>query len=119
MAAGQAAEVRPDGAVEDVLPQGRDGFGQRVDGHGPAAPLAYGVQHQGQGGNVVQMAVGQQHVVDGQHFIDREVAYPGTGINEDVLIHQESRGPAVAGDGAGAAEHADFHGGPVRNVSVA
>ena len=67
---------------------------------------------------MIQMAVGQQHVVDSQHLIDREVTDSRPGIDENVLVHQEGRGSAVAGDGARAAEHADFHGVSVRVASA-
>lgn len=44
--AGQAAEVRPDGAVEHMGGQRSNGFRQSMDGDGIRALGAYGIQHQ-------------------------------------------------------------------------
>ncbi|CKT11234.1 Uncharacterised protein [Mycobacterium tuberculosis] len=42
----------------------------------------------------------QNHVVDGGHFFEREVAHPGARIDEQVGVDQERGGAAVFGNGA-------------------
>jgi hypothetical protein len=49
---------------------------------------------------MVQVRVGQQHTVDQAHFVERQVAYAGSGIYQQLRINQEGGGPAVFGDGA-------------------
>ena len=107
---GDAGEVGPDDVVEDVGLQRGNGGGQGVHVHGGRAACADGVQHQGQGGDVVEVGVGEEHVVDVFHFVQGEVAYAGACVDEYIVTHQERRGAAVARDGTGAAEYTDFHG---------
>ena len=107
---GQAREVGPDEVVEDVLAQRGQGVrqgvhAQRLAGTGGGD----GVDHQRQAGDVVEVRVGEEDVVDAQHLLAREVADAGAGVDEHVLIDQERRCLAIASDGAGAAEHTHPH----------
>ena len=111
---GQAAEVGPDHAVEDVRPQGRDRLGQRVhaDGRpaGGAAAARHAVGQQADGQHVVEVGVRDDDVVDGDHLVEREVAHAGAGVDEHRAVEQE-RGRAAAGsDGTRTTENADLHG---------
>ncbi len=86
-----------------------DGGAQRMHAQRPGATAADGVEHQGQGGNVVEMAVREHHVVDAGHFFEGEIADAGAGIDEQVGIDQEGGGAAVFGDGARATQHTNLH----------
>ena len=97
------AEIGPDQVVEDVGAQCADGVGQGVDLQRLAASGTHGVHHQGQGGDMVQVGVGQEHALDPAHFVQRQVADTRAGIDQRVVIDQERRGPTVLCDGAGTA----------------
>ncbi|MCY1368578.1 hypothetical protein D9M69_555700 [compost metagenome] len=107
--AGNAFEIRPDDVVEHVRPQCVDGGCQCVHAQRPGAAAADGVEHQGQGGDVVEVRVGEHHVVDGGHLVEGEVADARAGVHEQVRIDQERGGAAVLGDGARATQHANLH----------
>ena len=97
----QSGEIRPDDVVEDVLAQGGNGLGQGMHAQGPpSAGRSSGVHHQGQAGDVVQVRVRQEHVLNAHHFLEREVAHARARVDQRVLIEQERGGAAVAGDGA-------------------
>ena len=68
-----------------------------------------GVDHERQAGDVVEVRMGEEDVLDAQHFLAREVAHAGAGVDEHVLVDQERGGSAIAGNGAGAAEHTHPH----------
>ena len=87
-----------------------DGFLQGVNLHRAAAPGRYGVKHQRQRGDMVQMRVCEKYMVDGLHFVQRKVAHACTCIDQDAPIDQKRGGAAVPGNRPGAAQHADFHG---------
>jgi len=53
--------------------------------------------------------MGQQHMVDRAHFVEREIAHAGTGIDQQVIVEQEGRGAAIPGNGPGASKHTHFH----------
>lgn len=58
---------------------------------------------------MVQMGVGQKDVVNGPHFLERQVTQACPRIDQDALVDQEGGCPAVLGDGAGATQYADPH----------
>jgi hypothetical protein len=111
---GQAREVGPDHAVEDVQPQGRDGGRQCVHAHRRAAggaPLAGdAVGQQADGQHVIQVGVGDQDVVDARHLLQREIAHTGAGVDENVVVEQEGSGSVAGGNRSRATEDADLHG---------
>jgi hypothetical protein len=111
--AGDAGEIGPDQVVEHMGLQRSNGAGQGVHlqrrrAFGQAA-RGDRVDHEGQGGDVVEVGMGEQHVVDLRHLIEREVAHAGAGVDQVVGIEQERSGAAVSGDGARAAEDANPH----------
>ncbi|MNT51175.1 hypothetical protein D3C72_1881300 [compost metagenome] len=92
-----------------MRPQCVDGGPQGMHAQGSGAAAADGVEHQGQGGDVVEVRVGEHHVVDGGHLVEGEVADARAGVHEQVRIDQERGGAAVLGDGARATQHANLH----------
>jgi hypothetical protein len=84
----QPGEVGPGHIVENVLAERVDGTGERVDLHGPTAPGRDGVEHQRQGGNVVEMGVGEQDVVYAQHLVRAQVTDAATGADEHIGVDQ-------------------------------
>ena len=51
----------------------------------------------------------EEDVVNLAHFFQRQIPHASARIDQDVVIDQKRRGSAIAGDGALAAENADFH----------
>ncbi len=93
---------RGDGAGQGVDLQRRRVGGQAAGGHG--------VEHERQRGDVVEVGVGEQHVVDLGHLVEREVAHAGAGVDQHIGVEQKGGGAAVSGDGARTAEYANPHG---------
>ena len=58
---------------------------------------------------MVKMGMGKENLVDIAHFIQRQVAYASSRINQNVAIDQERCGSAVFGDRTGTAQHTNFH----------
>ena len=87
---GQAREVRPDDAVEDVQAQRGYGGGQCMHAHRrpPCGMAAAGdaVGQQADGKHMVEMRVADQDVVDARHLFEREVADARAGVDEDVVV---------------------------------
>jgi hypothetical protein len=79
---------------------------------------AHRINHQGQRRHMVQVRMGQQHMVDAAHFFQRQIAHAGAGIDKDVIVNQERRGSAVLGDRAGTAQHPDLHPGTSLGLKV-
>ena len=96
---GDAAEIRPDDVVENMGLQRGDGGGQCVHLHRGAAQGRHGVQHQGQG----------CHMVDLAHFFEGEVAHAGACVDEDAPFDQKRRGAATLRNGPRASQHANLH----------
>ena len=110
---GQAGEVGPDGVVENVLAQGSQGFWQGIDLQRAAPVHAHGVEHQRQGGNVVEVGVGQQHMFDGEQLVHAQLAHARAGIDQQLLAEQKSGRAAPLGNGPRATQYAQFHGPPL------
>lgn len=110
LAARNFAEIRPDRPVEDVLAQDRQCRFGGVNDQRPVAQVGDGVDHQRQGGDVVEVRVRDEDMVDGRQFGERQVGRAGAGVDQDVVVDQHRRGALVApADAAAAAEDSDFH----------
>ena len=94
LGAGQYAEIGPYHVVKNMLLQCGDGGRQGMYRHRGVALSAYGVEHQRQRSNMVEVAVAEQDMVDAQHLLDRQVAHAGASIDQDVLIEQKRGGAA-------------------------
>jgi hypothetical protein len=44
--------------------------------------------------------MGQEHVIDPAHLIQRQITHPRTGVDQHVRIDQEGRGTALLGNRA-------------------
>jgi len=58
---------------------------------------------------MVQVRMGEQHMVDLAHFCQGEVAHAGACVDEDAPFDQKRGGAAALGNGAGTAQHANLH----------
>lgn len=94
LGAGQYAEIGPYHVVKNMLLQCGDGGRQGMYRHRGVALSAYGVEHQRQRSNMVEVAVAEQDMVDAQHLLDGQVAHAGASIDQDVLIEQKRGGAA-------------------------
>jgi hypothetical protein len=116
LGAGQAGEVGPDEAVEDVGAQCLQRLRQRVYSDRPAAavltrqaPPGHTVGQQADAQHMVEVRVRDQDVVDARHLVEREVADAGAGVDQHVVVEQKGGGAVASCDGAGATEHANLH----------
>ena len=89
--------------------QRRQGLRQGVHLQRPAAVRAHRVQHQRQDGDVVEVRMREEHMVDALHFLQRELAHAGTRVDQDMLAQQKRGGAAPLGDRTAAAEDAYLH----------
>ena len=58
---------------------------------------------------MIEMRVGQEHMINGAQLRERQIAHAGAGIHQDVLIQQQRRGARRRADAATGPENADFH----------
>src|SRR3990167_499945 len=81
-----------------------------IDSERPVATVGDGIDHHRQGGDVVEVGMSQEDVVDGGQFGNRQFADAGTGINQDVVVDEKRGGSLVpAADATAAAEYAKLH----------
>ena len=59
-----------------------------------------GIDHQRQCGDVIEVGVREEDVVNLAHFFQRQIPHASACIDQDVVIDQKRRGSAIAGDGA-------------------
>jgi hypothetical protein len=86
-----ATEIWPDNIIEYVRLQSSNGPCQGMDFHWRRAPGCNGVQHQRQRGNMIEVGMRQQDMVDAAHFVQRQITNSGAGINQYVRIDQKRR----------------------------
>ena len=96
-------EIRPDFPVEDVileyLPSVAGGMHRDV----LFAHADDGIHQQGDAGDVVEVRMRYEDVVDGHHGIDGKVCNAGARIDQDVVVHQDGGGAQIAADPSAAA----------------
>jgi len=63
--------------------------------HRPVAHVTYRVDHERQAGKVIQVRMGDEDVIDLGQFGDCQVADPGSGIDQNIIINQERRSPQM------------------------
>ena len=98
-----------------MISQGLQRLRQAVDADRGAA-VGHALPHDGvgeerQGGNVVQMRMADQDMVDACKLLEAQVTHAGSGVEQDGVVQQEAGGPASGGDGAGTSEYTNSHGG--------
>src|SRR5476649_232081 len=67
------------------------------------------IDHEGYRRYVIEMRVGNEHVIDARQFVDTQVAGAGAGIDQDVVVEQHRGGAQVATDAATATKYPEFH----------
>lgn len=103
------AEIRPDFPVENMILENFPGFARGMHGDMFLAQSDHGVDQQGQAGDMVEMGVGDENMIDGDHVLDRQIVCAGAGIDEDVAIHQHGCGAQAAAYAAAASQNFDLH----------
>ena len=107
---GDDAEVGPDVPVEDVLADDLQGGRRGVHGQGRAAHVAHAVDHQRQAGDVIQVRMRDEDVIDLRQPRQRQVAYAGAGVDQDIVIDEQGSGAhAIATDAPAAAQNFYTH----------
>ena len=64
-----------------------------IDGHRPVAHFGHDIDHQRQGGDMVEMRVRDENVIDEHHFGQVEIGQPRTGIDQNVTIDAQRGRP--------------------------
>ena len=110
MAVGNGAEIRPHQPVENMRAQDPQGLDGGIDGHRRTPDIADGIDQKGDEGDVVEVRMGHEDVVDAQQLIVFEFADTGSAINEDVIVDQKGRGARLPPtDATAASQHPEFH----------
>src|SRR5690349_5502332 len=105
------AEVRPYRPVEQVIAQDLDRRAGRIDGDRPRAHPAHRIHEEWNRGDVIQMRVRDENVVDLRELGERQVAHAAAGVDENVGVEEErGRAQVTAADASRASEHAQAHG---------
>lgn len=102
------AEIRPDFPVEDVVLEYLPGFPGGMDGNVLFAHADDGIHQQGDAGNMIEVRVRYEDVIDSHHGFDGKIGDPGAGIDEDVVIHQYGGRAQIAADAPATAQYADL-----------
>jgi hypothetical protein len=68
--------------------QGVQRFRKGMDANGRLPGQAYCIRQERQAGDMVQMGMRQEHMIDPHKFCQRQVADTGPCINQDVVIDQ-------------------------------
>jgi hypothetical protein len=53
--------------------------------------------------------MGQQNMLDAAHVIKGQITNACSGVQQQVVVDQEGRGPAISGNGAGATQYTNLH----------
>lgn len=108
---GNRGKIGPHQPVEDVRVQDADGLGRRMHLHRRLAQFAHRVDHQRQRGDVVEVRMGEEDVVDPRQLVQRQVADARPAVDQDVVVEQERGGARLRpADSAAAPQHLELHG---------
>lgn len=102
------AEIRPDFPVEDVVLEYLPGFPGGMDGNVLFTHADDGIDQQGDTGDVIEMRVRYEDVIDSHHGFDGKIGDTGAGVDEDVVIHQNGGRAQIAANAPAAAQYADL-----------
>jgi hypothetical protein len=104
------AEIRPDRPVEYV---GTDDFQRGLGGMDHDRTIAHvtdGVDHERQAGQVVEVRVSNEDMIDLRQFGDRQITDAGSGVDQDVVVDQQRGGAQMSpADSAATTEDAYLH----------
>ena len=107
---GYDRKIRPDGVVENMRFQSLDGLGQGMHPHRLLTAGCHRIQHQGQGRNMIEMGVCDQHIVNLGHVSQAQIAHTGASIDQKPVIDQKRRGFTALCNGTRATQYSNFHG---------
>ena len=80
-----------------------------MHGNGRAAPVAHRIQQQGQPQHMIEVAVGQEYVIDRSQLLERKPCNAGPGIDQDVIVQQKTGGVPATANAAGATQYSQLH----------
>ena len=109
MQIGNLREIRPNLPVENMLLQDCQRFNRRMDQQRFVAHKTDAINQQGQAGNMIQMRVRDEHMVDDAHLGQAEIPQSGSGIDQHIMIDQQRSGAEVATYPPTTSKHAQFH----------
>lgn len=103
------AEIRPDFPVKDVILEYLPGFASGMHRDVLFAHADDGIYQQGDTGNVVEMRMRHEDVVDSHHGFDGKIGDAGPRIDQDIVIHQDGSGAQIAADSSAATQYANLN----------
>ena len=103
------AKIRPDFPVENMILEDFPRFAGSMHRNVLFAHADDGIYQQGDTGNVVEMRMRHEDVVDSHHGFDGKIGDAGPRINQDVVIHQDGGGAQIAADSSATAQYADLN----------
>ena len=107
---GDFAEIGPDRPVEDVILDDFQCGVRRIEGDRAVVHVGHRVDHQRQGGQMVEMRMGDEDVFDHRHFCQRQFRQPRPCIDQDVVINQHRGGAHQSpANTAATTENSEFH----------
>jgi len=83
---------------------------QGMQHQGMSAVARHAVEQEGQAEDVVEVGMGQEHMVDLAQGLAAKSGDAGPRIHQDIVVDQKSGGMAAITDAPGTAQNFDFHG---------
>ena len=110
--AGQSGEIGPDHTVEYMVTQRGHRGGQAIDlDRRPAGTVPHhAVGQQGHAQHMVEVRVTEHDMVYARQRVEAEISQTGAGVDQQIVVEQESGGAAAGGDAARTAQNTDLHG---------
>ena len=102
-------EIRPQTPVEQVVGQHVQHRRQRMHRHRRAAQVADAVEQERQAQHMIEVGMGEEHMVDLQQLFEVERGEAAAGVDQYVVVNQQAGGVAPAADAAAAAQYGEFH----------
>ena len=78
--------------------------------HRIVAKVTDAVEQERQAQHVVEVGMGEEHVVDLHQLFEVERGKAAAGVDQHVVVDQQAGGVAPAADAAAAAQDGEFHG---------
>ena len=104
------AEIRPDRPVEYMVLQYLQGRRGGIDRYRRMPHVGHRIDHQGQGGNMIEVRMGDENVVDHCQLGQGKVSGTSACIDQYILIDKHRRSAQMApADSPAAAQNPDFH----------
>src|SRR5665647_533331 len=103
------AEIRPYFPIENMLLENIQRLFACVNSQWPITHHPDAVDHQRDTGNMIEVGVGNEHVINHGEFRQAEFTHPGACIDQHVMIKQERGGAQIATDSTTASQYSEFH----------